>query len=515
MRAQDPIHAVPPPVDAAALRAWLDNLPPFGLIFVSGAIGHPDAPDAITYRLRSASDGPTLRLANVARARLDGGRIRHEFDGGFAVLADGAVAGARIDGLAVEAAGFGITFKAGSGADPAAWAEGMTLSGVSVEGIGATGRGGIKFDGNTRGVIVSDSAVSGMHRSTQDRIAHSYGVAGALSDPPNAHDSYAVAWLGCLSWRNAGGAAFHAEDATRGVSWSWSISLGDKQGIEIILDHGPIGHRYVGDIVADCPGYFVEATGKGGSLRDSVIAFNVWIASAGPVVQDAHLVIGGPGSSGIYYTGNAHLDFSLPAVRFNLDGPVWCSQNQFRDVPGACYSFERDDVHAVIDGEHFASDGAIAGSTKPGPRGIVVTSRNAFRGCPVVKDRSANIIGDKAVTSGEFDASIACERLLFVADRAGWITGITRIATSAGGGGTENGRFRLLRRSPAGEQVLLDRHVSRWQTAGAATLWHGGLPDLVNRFEPGDLLFLACNGAADAPSRAVVQVDFFTFSDAV
>tara|TARA_R110000772_G_scaffold213821_1_gene324387 strand:+ start:1472 stop:3475 length:2004 start_codon:yes stop_codon:yes gene_type:complete len=370
--------------------------------------------------------------------------------------------------------------------------ENGVISGNHVLGVSTTADVGISLDGDVRNVVGIGNLVENFQRSDNARPAHSIAVAGGDGDDIAYAKSENIMFIGNAASDIAGN-AFHLEDNCPLVSYSFNISDDVKKMIEIVNDDVPTLGNYIGNHVSNFTEYAIDSVGIGHSSKMNFV-FNLMDGSDTTQTGLFATRIGQLATENINHIGNMYYDLTTGAIQVTADGPTTHAYNVFDTVGGD----------------------AITGRPNTTSRAMMIESNNKFKsisGSIVNKANSANIIGDREQVSPTLDASVAETYTYCIAQRAGWITGVTRVLVSSGGGGAVNGTFVVEKVTGTTAVTVLSNTIGRFAAEHDVFLWgseHTSI--LANDFAKGDILRIRNTGAADAVTMYAVQIEYFYYN---
>jgi len=475
---------------------------------------HPDVRQTVSPWLEG-NGNPLYRIQDLEDISVTG-RFVQSAAGGFPFAVRGPLNFFTAFAGSIDTDGFGMTIKPSLALD--GWAENGVVYGWRIQGIAATAATGISFDGDSRNIVAALNVVRHLLRTGNK--AHAYAIAGlAGTDTPNA-DSENIVLLGNVA-DDIVGNLYHIEDAVPRIVTAFGVARRIEKGIEIINDAGSLLQLHIGNMIAGPSVSAIDAVGTG-NMKDSVFAFN-FLDGAGVASSDNYAFsLGQVGTKNILLFGNVYHETTNPLGAFwsNAAGPLNLLGETFDGVTGICMKLDRNLMVATIGycmfngGTYGISATANAKAALTDQRSIYVQSTNTFEGVAtavVDKANSSGLIGDQRA-NGTVIGNTASDEVLFIAQRAGWITGVQIGYLSAAAGAT-SGTFNLIKSNTGGSTTLLSKAVSHSVAQYGGTQYSSEHADLTNSFARGDIIRLTCNGGGDSARKALVQLDFFYYDN--
>jgi hypothetical protein len=503
---------------AVPVLDWLAALTDRNYNIASTTRSHPDIRSPVTLDI-SGDGAPMYRIRDVDDVALIPRNVSYTGTA-FAILMNGASDGFRIKDGFVQTEAFAVTIK--PAASTGGWAENGVVSGMLLEGSATTAKTALSFDGDTRNVAGIGNIVKNFQRSGDSGDGLAFAVSGDENDVPVADDENIVFGFNVVD--GVAGPMFHSEDNTRRIAFTFSVGRNIDRAVQIINNYVPYLHNYIGIMAAGPADEFFRSTGTGSS-KDMNLAFNLWDGAGVTGGEDYGVTLGQAATKNINLIGNIYhdVDQAIGAFQSNAEGPLNFIAEIFDTITGPCITLAADAVQAnigncIFNGGTYGIVGSSTARTSPATlRGILVQSTNRFEGVGtdiIQKANSANIIGDKAITSPELVSNASTNDILFVAKRQGWITGVTVVLTSAGGGGTSDSTFTLYKTNGGGSTKLLDATVDRTGSLYDLDFYGSEHAELeVNKFAAGDIIRVVCDGVEDAATSFKVELDWFEFDN--
>lgn len=503
----------------SAISAQLADLADPNISAGSGSLAHPNIRQKVKPWLLGTGS-PLYRISAMDDIRL-GGVFDQNTSGGRAIGFEGAVNGFVFSGLDIRPSGFGLSIKSGNGTG--GWVENGVVMDLKVIGGDTTADVGVTVDGDARNIVFVGGLIKNIQRSDGGgNDGHGFAIAGDAGDAATTNDAENILILGYV-FDDINGEVIHIEDAIKRAGLSFCVARNTPRGIEVTNDNVPSGLQFVGNHFAGMTEYFATFAGTG-STENVNLSYSVFDGDgATPTVAYAARV-----------NQNDTKNFNLDRIMFlnmthtggafysNAKGPFQLRGLIFDGVTNDCITLDEDDAVAVISGSTFNNSGtgivttSTARNSPDDLRGVLVKSDNTFEAVTnvVEKANAAGVIGDQRVMSPVLDSDDASNTIMFVAQRKGYLTGVTRLLAAAGGSGASNSTVTLYKTNSGGSTALWSGSIPRTGSQYDAFLWgaeNSAITD--NTFAAGDVIRLACDGVENASTLFHIQLDFFYYND--
>jgi len=351
---------------------------------------------------------------------------------------------------------------------------------------------GISLDGDTKNAVVSGNIVKNIQRVDHARPGHAFAVAGNDDDIPVNDCQNLIHALNNVY--DVSGTGYHIEDDCDNVVVMANNMEDVNVGIEIINDHVPNSHQYSYNNIKFIE-YAIDCVGTGNS-KNIGFTFNNFDGSLATQVTFG-VRINQLNTRNINYIGNNHKNFSDKGLEITARKGVSIAYNVFDSISGVIFT------------------GSDSASINQGNRGVIIESNNKFLDSGSIYDKALckNFMGDQNVVSDSIDASVANEKVMFFAQRAGVITAFTRILETAGGGGVLTGNFTISKVTAGVKTTIITNSIPRTGLKHETFTW--GMEHvqiLTNDFARGDVIVIETDGTADASTIAKLQMEFFYYN---